>query len=186
VSVTTLVKYSTWSYNTFPNSSIVFRCLIMTKAFSFCWILLSEVMLSIKNLTSADCYSDISRLYVSTFWLYRWQSLVPLNTSKLNFKSPILSATVKISVDCPEDWGVIIFNTLNENPLFQNSLSDGILFSIQSQYTYDFSRKFGNSSYHLGKNCGLHCDLGFGWFFEPSEEFTVKSIDLLVDEVAEL
>ena len=31
-----------------------------------------------------------------------------------------------------------------------------------------------------------HCDLGFGWFSEPSEELTVVSFDLLVNEVAEL
>jgi len=68
----------------------------------------------------------------------------------------------------------------------QSSLSDGFLFSIQSQYTYGFSRSFRDSSYHLGKNCEFHCDLGFGWFSEPSEELTVVSFDLLVSEVAEL
>ena len=31
-----------------------------------------------------------------------------------------------------------------------------------------------------------HCDFGFGWFSEPSEELTVVSFDLLVNEVAEL
>ena len=31
-----------------------------------------------------------------------------------------------------------------------------------------------------------HCDFGFGWFSEPSEELTVVSFDLLVNKVAEL